>query len=425
MKHLVYGISDIGRVHQHNEDAMLMDERLGLYVVCDGCGGRSAGEIASNLAIKTIQEFLEDHHDSLEICRKEATLFHRGEAVKLVRAAIQTANDAVFSAAAADPEKHGMACTVVLVLMLGRHAVVASAGDSRIYLFRTGGCFQLTEDHTVAAEYLKKGLITVEQAQNNRRSFLITRAIGSGPMLEPDVLFIELMSDDCLLLCSDGLTGDVTDKEILSIALETSADQLPARLVALSNERGGRDNITAVVVRANDPDPKADGEVSGKLDVLRQVPMFEHLSFKELIRLLNAADVRFFDEGEQIIREGDEDCSLFVILSGGVRVEKDGKVFAELGSIDVFGEMSLIDNKPRSADVIATKFCRLFVLDRLGMFGLLNSEPRLAMKLLWPMCRILNKRLRHTSEEFVWAQSHPEDHVSDEAIDALRTLADD
>ena len=194
----------------------------------------------------------------------------------------------------------------------------------------------------------------------------------------------------------------------------------------MANRQGGRDNITALVVRADDPDEKADTEVMGKFNVLRQVPMFEHLTYKELIYLLNAAKVKFYEAGESVICEGDEDTRLFVILSGSVRIEKQGQVLAELNPVDFFGEMSLIDKSPRSADVVATEYCRMFVIDRNNMFDLLNSEPRLATKLLWPMCRVLNQRLRQTSADLAWAQVAAADGEEDdgEPIDALGGMTD-
>jgi len=424
MEHRVFGKSDIGRRHDHNEDAMLIDPDLGLYMVCDGVGGQAAGEIASQTTCDTVREHLRRHTATLEMCRHDSNLFNRDRALELVKDAILAANEKVYKMAQDDPDKQGMACTIVLLLVLGPHAVVAHAGDSRVYLVRQGEIYQLTEDHTAANEQLKKGLITPEQARRSRHGSLITRAVGGQEQfLAVDTLFIELMSHDKFLLCSDGLTSYLDGPELLKRFMGSAPEKLPQQLVDVANERGGHDNITAVIAAVGEADAQADAEVARKFDVLKQIPLFEYLNYMELMKVLNITGVAAYKEGDVVISEDEKDNRLYVCLTGSVRVVKQEEVIAELGTGSFFGEMSLIDKGPRSADVIAAERSSMIYIDRENFFGLVTREPRLAVKLLWPMCRVLNQRLRETSAELAWSRSQmPEG--GDDIADALQFLSE-
>jgi serine/threonine protein phosphatase PrpC/CRP-like cAMP-binding protein len=424
MKHEAFGKTDIGRVRDHNEDSMLLDQELGLYVVCDGVGGSAAGEVASATACKIIHEFVRDNEQVLKNCRRDANLFNRDKALNLVRDAIRTANQVVYEMAEADPAKRGMACTVVLVLILGPHAVVAHAGDSRVYLVRRDNVYQLTEDHNVAIEYLRRGLITPEQLPTFRKGASITRVIGQQKLLEPDTLFLELMGHDGILLCSDGLSHYLTDRDLLeSLGTTKEQDATPELLVSAANERGGHDNITAVVVKADQASEELDAEVDGKFETLRSVSLFKRLSYMELMQVFNISSIATFEAGQRIDAEGERDSRLSVILRGAARVMKDEKTLAEIGRGSFFGEMALIDKSPRSADVVAIKKTRVLEIERRALFGLMNREPHLAIKLMWPMCQVINRRLRQTSDALAWTCGGGLDR-STEPEDALHLLAD-
>ncbi len=423
MDHRVYGKTDVGRRYDHNEDAMLIDPELGLYIVCDGVGGQAAGEVASQTASQTIRDYIAERRDVLESCRKGSNLFNRDRALDLAREAIEAANKKVGDMSATESDKQGMACTVVLVLILGPHAVVAHAGDSRIYLVRQGEIFQLTEDHSAANEQLKKGLITPEQARASRTGSLITRAIGiQRDYISPDLMFMELMRRDSFLICSDGLSRYFEDAELLRFFQGMPAEQLPDALVERSNKRGGQDNITAIVIEADKADAQSDAEVVRKFDILKKIPLFEYLNYMELMKILNITGIASYKSGDAVIREGERDHRLFVCLHGAVEVTKNGEPLAQLGTGDFFGEMSLIDKSPRSADVTATERCSLIIIDREHYFRLITREPRLAVKLMWPMCRELNRRLRDTSAELAWRKSNREGQ-QDDIEDALHFLS--
>ena len=253
-----YGSTDVGRKRQHNEDALLVDPELGLFLVADGMGGHAAGEVASARAVEVVRGQLAGGRQALEDLSRAATPEARAAAAALVETAVQRACAEVYRLAAADPSKRGMGTTLVSLVVAGNKAVVGHVGDSRVYLLRSGQCHRLTEDHTLVAAQVKAGTLTREQAQASQFRNVITRAVGIQESVQVDTLMVDLLPRDTFLLCTDGLYGYLPDEELAPLLANGAAKDLPARLIGLANERGGRDNITAVVVRFSDPGGVSD-----------------------------------------------------------------------------------------------------------------------------------------------------------------------
>jgi len=224
--------SDVGRVRRRNEDAYLVQDPV--YAVADGMGGHRGGDVASTMSLEALEA---------------ADIAGRG--APALTAAIRTANRAVLERGEADRELSGMGTTITAVLVQGDRAHLAHVGDSRAYLFRDGALRQLTEDHTMVQEMVRRGQLTPAQADNHPQRSIITRALGAEGDLDVDELAVDLRPGDRLLLCSDGLSGMVSDAAIAG-ALTEAADPQAAcdRLVEMANEAGGDDNITAVVIEA-------------------------------------------------------------------------------------------------------------------------------------------------------------------------------
>ena len=242
------GMTDIGRRRMSNEDAYLLDNALGLYVVADGMGGHAAGEVASQEAVETVMGMVRRGHDAVTRFEKEGPTEANVRAVqRLLESAVQAATYMVFAIAENDPDQKGMGTTVSAMLVMEEYAVVAQVGDSRIYLVREGGVYQLTEDHTLVAWQVKQGIISEAEAALSPHKNVITRAVGSRDYVQVDTQCIEVGPGDRFLLCSDGLHGYVQDEEIPPI-LVLEPEVAAARLIDIANARGGRDNITAIVV---------------------------------------------------------------------------------------------------------------------------------------------------------------------------------
>jgi serine/threonine protein phosphatase PrpC len=401
------GLTDIGRRRKLNEDSMLVAPDLGLFAVADGMGGAAAGEVASQRAVEVVRAYIEGRAQVLRDFAAEPTPERGAEAARLVEGAIHAACGDIFNMAAKDVRLRGMGTTFVCLAIAGDRAVVAHVGDSRLYLSRRGDLHCLTEDHTLVAEQIKAGQLERENVGNSPFKGVLTRALGAHESVQVDTLVLELLAGDAFLLCSDGLHGYLSDEELSGHLAHAPTEQLPGELVTFANERGGRDNITAVVVSVEDSG--ADEAVSfARIDAITRIPLFEHLTYREKNELLAIAHAQNYAAGALIVREGDPGGDLFVILDGEVRVEQHGLPIATLTNGGHFGEMGLVDAGPRSASVRAVTPIRAMVLHRDAMLGVLQREPTLAVKLLWAFVQVLSQRLRAANTELSDALAGPE-----------------
>jgi protein phosphatase len=244
-----HGATDVGRKRRHNEDAFLVDAELGLFVVADGLGGHASGEIASNEAIDTIHGWVRREKHTLEKLRESPGDSEAiDEARRTIERAIMGATYHVFSMSEIDQRNAGMGTTVSALIVAGEVGVIAQVGDSRIYRVRNGTASQLTDDHTLIAMQIRDGLITPEEARTAPHRNVITRAVGSHEYVQVDTTAVAVSPGDAYLLCTDGLHGYVARSEVSDL-LRHPPHVATARLIDLALERGGKDNITAVVVR--------------------------------------------------------------------------------------------------------------------------------------------------------------------------------
>jgi serine/threonine protein phosphatase PrpC len=251
MRHLrrrSYAVTDIGKRREGNEDAFVADDTLGLYVVCDGVGGQAKGEVASSESAEQVRNFIRASRSALDAhlsTGAEETLFALR---RLLESAVQSATYIVYGMGEQDPEGRGMSTTLSALLLAGEHAVFGQVGDSRIYRLRDGMAEQMTEDHTLAQHKIKLGLVTPEEARTMKGRNTITRAVGHRDYVEVDTFHVPLEAGDRFLLCSDGLHGYLRPGEVESLLSEPRIEDAARRGIEMANERGGKDNITAVVV---------------------------------------------------------------------------------------------------------------------------------------------------------------------------------
>jgi serine/threonine protein phosphatase PrpC len=404
MKHHASGATHTGRVRDRNEDYLLMDQEIGLYLVCDGMGGHSAGEVASQLTATTIGRVLRENVETMRSYAEDPKPRTRRKVRDVIEKAVQEACQAVWKTAVKDKGKQGMGTTVALMLVCGRNAFVAHVGDTRVYLVRNQTLCQLTEDHSLFNDILKQGTLTAEQARAHPHSNALTRAVGIQPGVQTDILHVEIMLGDRYLICSDGLSGPVPGPDILSLLQRSVVAEIPDALIGAANERGGRDNVTAVVVTVEEESRGLrtldhSAMVAEKIEALRRIPMFSDFDYKQLVKFVEIGEVRLVRPGEVLIREGEADASVYVILRGNAEVLRGGEVVNRLGPGDYFGEMSLIDRVPRSATVVAGQAMTFLVLERDRFFGVLKSDASMATKVLWSIVQKLNRRLRQADDE--------------------------
>jgi serine/threonine protein phosphatase PrpC len=242
-----WGLTDLGRKRSSNEDAFFLDDELGLYVVADGMGGHAAGEVASREAVDTLYGMVKRGIGGLHELVEPLVETDARAACRLLESAVQAATYFVYSIAEIDRDKSGMGTTISALLVLGDFAVTAQVGDSRIYRVQDDAVEQLTEDHTLIAWQLKQGLITPQEAARSPHKNVITRAVGNREYVQVDTRCIPLAPGVRFLLCSDGLHGYLHDEDIPAI-VGMPGGVAVERFIELANSRGGKDNITAVLV---------------------------------------------------------------------------------------------------------------------------------------------------------------------------------
>jgi hypothetical protein len=307
--------------------------------------------------------------------------------------------------ASVDVRLRGMGTTFVCLVVAGERGIVAHVGDSRLYLARRGHVHVLTEDHTLIAEQIRAGDLRPEDAHKSPFKGVLTRALGQHESVQVDTLVVDLLPGDAFLLCSDGLYGYFGDDELAKRFAPGVSDSLPADLVTAANERGGRDNITAIVVAV---ESAAEEPASmARIDALQRIPLFEHMSYREQNEVVGLARTRTYPPGATIVREGEPGGDLYVVLDGQVSIEQHGLPIATVGAGGHFGEMGLVDAGPRSASVRAVTPIRAMVIRREDMMGLMQRDPTLAVKLLWAFVQVLSQRLRVANTELSDALAGP------------------
>lgn len=240
----LFAKTDRGKVRKENQDSCYIftpDGQSALMLVCDGMGGHRAGNVASSL---TATVFAGQVKEGLEGARAS------GGVCNLMKGALRNANSAVYKLSISEPECRGMGTTMVSAVIIGHDATVMNVGDSRAYHITGGAIRQVTRDHSVVEDMVRRGDITREESRTHPSKNLITRAVGTVPELEADFFSVALRDGDALILCSDGLTNEVREEELLKAELESAtAEDAADRLLELALERGAPDNVTVAVFR--------------------------------------------------------------------------------------------------------------------------------------------------------------------------------
>jgi serine/threonine protein phosphatase PrpC/CRP-like cAMP-binding protein len=402
------GQTDVGRQRDHNEDACLIDQDLGLYIVCDGMGGHAAGEVASQETVRLVQASIRQQRAVLSDYINSPTFEQRTQVLQLIAGAIQEACAHVYAMGQSDPTKKGMGTTIALLLTLGEAAVIAHAGDSRIYLIRDRQAHQLTEDHSLVWHMLKSGKLTREEAAHWPYSNLITRCVGSKPTVQVDTLFVECMAHDRFLLCSDGFHNYLSDEaELAQMSVRLPLEGLVTTCIALANESGGSDNITVVAVQV-DAVQRTGGEagisVTRKVEALKRIRLFSLCDTHELVKVLNIVHVRSYEPGDVIIAEDTIGDDFFILVSGKVEVVRQGQLLITLSPGAPFGETALLERARRSATVRALEPTKAMLIYGHDFYAMLEQEPAMAVKLLRSFVLAMHQRLRTTSAELIEAR---------------------
>ena len=267
-KIIIHGQTDVGSVRDHNEDTIGFDEDIALAVLADGMGGHRGGEMASAITVSTILETITQKMQKLNSGSTDDDSGYSVESL-LIHEAVELANKKVHDASEANAQYRGMGTTVVVTMFYDNRFTVAHVGDSRLYRLRDDELEQVTRDHSLMQELIDRGFYTPEQARNSLNKNLVTRAIGIDSKVQVDIQEDIAMVDDIYLLCSDGVNDMITD-ELIEATLLNHKDDLEkaaAEIIRLANDHGGKDNISALLVKPVKPFPAANSLFSRFFDL--------------------------------------------------------------------------------------------------------------------------------------------------------------
>ena len=398
METLAYGLSDTGPDLELNEDVIVIDNDLGLYMVCDGMGGHLAGEVASQLAADSIHEYLSTH--STVLSSPLTVPGGHSPIGRVIGEAIQRACLAVHRQGESSPALKNMGTTTTLALVTQGRAFIGHVGDSRVYLLRRGDLHQLTTDHTLAQDLIDRGECTPDEARFVEFSRALTRSVGTHPTVRPDLLSLDLTLGDRLLLCSDGLTEafpyEKGLKEVLSMG--KPAD-IPEEMKKIAYERHTTDNLSVVLVELSPTaaSRQADEDRSKNLilciELLQKMFLFHDFSLLDLTRVLEHCQAIESNAGTVLFEEGEEGDALYVILEGAVEVIRAGRRITTLARGNHVGEMALLVNSPRVAGARTISECRLLKMEHTHFQQLVRQHPTIGVKMLTAISRELSVRL--------------------------------
>jgi protein phosphatase len=246
----VAGKSDVGCVRTNNEDNFGYDLRYGIFVVCDGMGGQAAGEVASKLGVDVLLQYFRNGGTTAENQKLGAPIEAKSNGGRALASAIRLANRTIYEKSQRQAAHSGMGSTLVAALVNRNALSIGNVGDSRIYLIRQGIIQQLTQDHSLVMEQVRRGYITREQAEHSEIQNIILKALGSEENVDPDVEDLVVVTGDILLMSSDGLTKYVRDEQILQlVSAAPSLEQACDKLIQTAKNRGGDDNVTCLLLK--------------------------------------------------------------------------------------------------------------------------------------------------------------------------------
>ncbi len=242
----IFAKSDLGKARDINEDAIYIPEEdlgINLYILADGMGGYQGGDIASQLAVTAARSYILNNY--------EITFEEKEDILKLVNGAIEYANIVVSEKAKTDKKLNKMGATLEILLIIKNDAYIGHVGDSSVYMIRDRKINKLTTDHSYIQKLITDGRITKEESSTHPDKNMITKAIGTEIVVEAELIHKKLNTNDILIICSDGLTNLVSDKEMLEIVLDSFNEDIAEKLINKANDLGGTDNISVIFVKYN------------------------------------------------------------------------------------------------------------------------------------------------------------------------------
>ncbi len=400
-----WAATDTGRVREHNEDNFLVDERLQLFVVCDGMGGHAAGEVASAICVRTVREVIAAESELLSRLRDTPEDPQKKQVLTdLLGRAVLTACKRIFEMAQQDQSRRGMGTTCTAMVLAGPRGFVGHVGDSRMYRIRQGNLEQITTDHSLLNEMIRQGKIPADTREADfPHKNAVTRAVGVREFVEVDTFHFDVLPGDRLVMCSDGLSeyfGEGVD--LMQLMGSQEPKETTTICIDHANRSGGKDNITVIVIDSVDLAQNAEEE-QRVMELLQKTTYFHYLSPPELEQLRKMAQRMEFEAEEYVVSPEAANDKLFILLKGSVSLQLDGRQLSVLTTGENFGEMAVIDaqdEKDASLAARALEPTTVLAITRDQFLGLLRTAPGLAIKLLWNFVQVFADRLQSVPSEY-------------------------
>jgi serine/threonine protein phosphatase PrpC len=244
------GATNIGRKREHNEDSISLPQTLRLAIVADGMGGHASGDVASRLAVDTVTEYFQATTDQQTLTWPYKVESEERSEINRMTQAVMLANMNIWERTQKDGGQSRMGTTIVAMYFLDDKVIIGHVGDSRCYRMREGELVQLTEDHSLINDYIKMKRMTAEEAENWPHKNVVVRALGMKETVAVDIYSEKPVAGDCYILCSDGLSGMITDDQLAgALGAERDLDRCVEKLIDMANDNGGVDNISVVLAR--------------------------------------------------------------------------------------------------------------------------------------------------------------------------------
>lgn len=393
-----FASTDVGKVRTANEDAFYVDPDGRLFLVADGMGGQNAGEVASSMAVQELRAELEDDF-ARKTCDRflnDPSLDTRREVQQLLVSAVQAVHGRIYDRAQEELDKRGMGTTLEAMLVLGRDAFLVHVGDSRIYLVRDRSVLQVTQDHSLLETLLAAGRGSRDELRKSTMKNAVVNALGATPDLAVDTLHISLSTGDKFLLCSDGLHEYFADEEELGTVLDSLPGEAGVgRLVEMANERGGKDNITAVLVWVLAvPGPQISRDLKHDLQALKSSALFSGLTLQEAIQALRVCVEREVRAGEALPRITTGDDTAYIVLEGTIVTARGDSI----GPGTIVHPQALVGGEEPDGLAHSPFVARVLAVRRNDFLRLCNEHRALGIKLLTNLCLVLSRHTAGLSE---------------------------
>ena len=400
-----HGHTSPGSHNEENQDSFLIHPASNLYLVADGVGGGQAGSVASRTIKEETPRRISSLRSLLAGFRTDRDQTRRPEIFDTLNRVVNEIGKIIYTRSQKDEALQGMSSTLTIMAVADRTGFIAHVGDSRAYLIRKRKVYQLTEDHTLAYQLYTEGILTQDEFDDYPYRNVIDRALGLKPNVTVDTLMVDVFPGDIFILCSDGMSDVVQPEQILEISGKVRIQELPYHLVNLAKQMGTKDDVTVVTIKAG-PEQSAFLEaqtvvmdITQKLDFLRELFLFRFLNDQELLKVFKIIFERRYGPGDVVITEGSQGDELFIVVEGTLDVTRKGIYLTSITHPGHFGELALVDNKPRSATVAARDNALLFSISKKDFFNLTRHDPGLATKLLWAFLQQVSNRVRDLSDQ--------------------------